>query len=71
MGGNPIGSRWRSTPDADRNRPHFRGTVPRELVEEVRELAASLGIEGRGADSKVLEEALRLWVAKHRKGTKK
>lgn len=62
MGGNPKDSPWRSTPDEDRKRPRFGGTVPRDLLDEVREKAQRVGITGRGADSAILEEALRAWV---------
>ncbi len=77
MPGNPKGSKWRSTPDAARKRPHFKGTVPRELLERVRERAAELdalhGVGGgeepqaagrrRGlTDSAILERALELWL---------
>lgn len=63
MGGNPKDSIWRATPDGYRQRPRFGGTVPRELVDQVREKAARLGLTGRGADSAILEEALRLWLS--------
>jgi len=73
MPGNPKESKWRSTPDAARKRPHFRGTVPRELLERVRERAAELdALDGRGGeepparrgltDSAILERALELWL---------